>query len=188
MIVGHANWVFSGGAQRRASSRGTGDGELATAGKEASKAAGQDKPQAHVDPAKEMGDPIERLHALEEADMQYWLQNPVPSHTPCLLVVGLAVSPSYERRGIRTALLGHGNGIADERGLSIWVHSSHQAYAAYIKAGFKTRRELRVDLDDYALRPPRDGEATMAVVAGGDGDSRWGQYVIRYMERKPSGN
>lgn len=185
IVVGHASWVFSGGGQRRASSRGTGDGELAAAAGE-DKAAELDRPRARGDEAEE-GDPIGRLHALEEADTQYWLQNLVPADTPCMFVVGLAVSPSHEGRGIGRVLLGHGNTIADERRLAIWVHSSHQAYAAYSKAGFEMRRELRIDLDDYAPRPPRDGEATMAV-AGQDDDGRWGQYVIRYMERKLGGN
>ncbi|KAI0506836.1 acyl-CoA N-acyltransferase [Xylaria bambusicola] len=193
IIVGHANWVFSGGGQKRASSRGTGsrgigDSESAVAGEEDNKATELGKPQAPANAAEDVRDPIERLHALEDADMQYWLQNIVPADTPCILVVGLAVSPSHERRGIGTALLSHGNTIADERGLSIWVHSSHQAYNAYIKAGFETRRELRIELDDYAPRPPRDGELTMAALAGRDEDGRWGRYVIRYMERKTGGN
>ncbi|KAI0197057.1 acyl-CoA N-acyltransferase [Xylaria flabelliformis] len=185
IIVGHASWVFSGGGQKRASSRSTGDGESAPADKATEP---DSRPQAHGDEAEEgEGDPIERLHALEEADTQYWLQNLVPVDTPCMFVVGLAVLPSHEGRGIGRALLRHGNAIADERRLSIWVHSSHQAFIAYSKAGFETRRELRIDLDDYAPRPPRDGEATMAV-AGQDDDGRWGQYMIRYMERKPGGN
>ncbi|KAI1420432.1 acyl-CoA N-acyltransferase [Xylaria sp. FL1777] len=182
IVVGHASWAFSGGGQRRAPSSGTGGGD----------SAGEDKtvepgrPQARGNEAEE-GDSVERLHALEEAETQYWLQNLVPADTPCMFVVGLAVSPSHEGRGIGRALLRHGNAIADERGLSIWVHSSHRAYVAYSKAGFVTRRELRIDLDDYAPRPPRNGEATMAV-AGRDDDGQWGQYVIRYMERKPGGN
>ncbi|KAI1124750.1 hypothetical protein F5Y10DRAFT_23371 [Nemania abortiva] len=156
IIVGHASWVFSGGGQKRAS-------------------------QARGDKAEE-DDPIERLHALEEADMQYWLQNLVPVDTPCMFVIGLVVSPGHQGQGIGSALLRYGNAIADERRLSTWVHSSHQAYAAYCKAGFETRRELKIDLDAYALRPPREGEATMA------DSNQWGQYVIRYMERKPGDN
>ncbi|KAI0188397.1 hypothetical protein F4808DRAFT_307004 [Astrocystis sublimbata] len=171
-IVGHASWVFSGGGQRRAPSRGTDTGS------------GNGEPPAVA--AAEEADPIERLHALEEADTQYWLQNLVPLDTPCMFVVGLAVSPSHEGKGIGTALLRHGNAIADAHRLSIWAHSSHQAYAAYSKAGFETRRELRIDLDNYAPRPPHDGEATMTGSSQDDA-GRWGQYVIRYMERMPGG-
>jgi GNAT superfamily N-acetyltransferase len=170
IVVGHASWVFSDGGQRHASSRGADHGESAAAGED--KAAESDRPRARGDEAEE-GDPIERLHALEEANTQYWLQNLVPTDTPCMFVVGLAVSPSYEGRCIGRALLRHDNAMADERRLSIWVHLSHQAYAAYSKAGFETGRELRIDLDDYAPRPPRDGEATMGV-AGHDDNGRWG--------------
>ncbi|KAI0532830.1 acyl-CoA N-acyltransferase [Xylaria digitata] len=176
-IIGHVGWVFSGASQRRAPSRGTSDEK---------KAAG-DGQVAEPDKLEGGGeaeeDPIERLHFLEEADVQYWLQNLAPKDTSCMFVVGLTVSPSYQGRGIGSALLRHGNVIAEERGLSIWVHSSHKAYAAFRKAGFETRRELRINLDDYAPRAPRDGEPTMAEKH----DGRWGEYVIRYMERKPSG-
>lgn len=184
IIVGHATWVFSGSGQRRASSRGVADGE---SGLGEDSAARMDRLQALDDETGE-GDPIERLHALEEADMKHWMQNIVPEVTPCMFVVGLVVSPGYEGRGIGSTLLRHGNAIADERGLSIWVRSSHQAYAAYRKAGFETRRELKIDLDEYAPPPPRRGEATMAEIMGQKDNNRWGEYIIRYMERKPRGN
>ncbi|KAI1483107.1 hypothetical protein F4774DRAFT_406275 [Daldinia eschscholtzii] len=62
---------------------------------------------------------IERLNALEDADMQYWLSNLVPSDTPCIFVAGLVVSPSYQSRGVGSALLRYGNSIADNLGLSM---------------------------------------------------------------------
>ncbi|GAW20940.1 hypothetical protein ANO14919_104530 [Xylariales sp. No.14919] len=176
-VVGYAGWVFSSAGQTRASSRSSGNKRSVTG------EGGVAEPDEPNGRGETETDPIERLHSLEETDTQYWLQNLVPKDVPCMFVVGLTVSPSHEGRGIGSALLRHGNAIADERGLSIWVHSSHQAYAAYKKAGFETQRELRIDLDDYAPRPPRDGEPTMT----GEHDGRWGQYVIRYMERKPSG-
>ncbi|KAJ2988367.1 hypothetical protein NUW58_g4014 [Xylaria curta] len=177
-VVGHASWAFSGAGSGRASSRGTDDKKSAA---EDDQVEEPGKPENRSDIEE---DPIERLHALEDADTQYWLQSLVPKDTPCMFVVGLTVSPSYQGRGVGGALLRHGNAISEERGLPIWVHSSHQAYATYVKAGFVTRRELRIDLGDYAPRPPRDGEATIA----GKHDGRWGEYVIRYMERKPSEN
>ncbi|KAI1361238.1 acyl-CoA N-acyltransferase [Xylaria arbuscula] len=186
IIVGHATWVFSDGVQKPASTRDIGDGESGLTGGENS-ASKTNRLQARGDEATN-GDHIERLQALEEADMQDWLKNLVSADTPCMLVVGLAVSSDHQGQGIGSALLRHGNAIADERRLSIWVHSSHQAYNAYRKAGFETRRELMIDLDDYAPRPPRDGEATMMRITGQPDDSRWGQYVIRYMKRQPGSN
>ncbi|GAW16764.1 hypothetical protein ANO14919_062010 [Xylariales sp. No.14919] len=58
------------------------------------------------------------------------------------------------------------------------------AYAAHKEAGFETRQELRIDLDKYAPRPLRNSELIMAAATNG----RWGQYIIRYMERKLSGS
>ncbi|KAI1274853.1 acyl-CoA N-acyltransferase [Xylaria sp. FL0933] len=177
-IVGHASWTFKNAEQQTGPSKGTDD----------------EKPVAEGDHVKETDntkervgkqeDPIERLHALEDADMQYWLQNIVPKDRARMIVLGLIVAPDHQGRGIGSALLRHGNAIADERSVPIWVHSSHQAYNLYRKGGFETRRELRIDLDEYAPRPPRDDEPTMA----GDHDGRWGEYVIRYMERKSSGS
>ena len=81
-------------------------------------------------------DSIDRLHELEDKDMQHWVNNIIPSSTPCMLILGLTVSPEYQSRGVGTALLSHGNAIADQLGLGIHVHSSHQAYEAYKKSCF----------------------------------------------------
>lgn len=124
---------------------------------------------------------IDRLHALEDADMQFWLSDLVPSDTPCIFVIGLTVSPSHQSRGVGSALLRYGNAIADDLGLPIWVHSSHQAYEAYTIFGFETTRELDIDLDEYAPRGPTEGEEVM----GKKGSGKWGRYVIRYMRRIP---
>ncbi|KAI0424839.1 acyl-CoA N-acyltransferase [Xylaria sp. FL1042] len=178
-IVGHASWTIKDAEQRPTPSESPGDDEKSA--EKDDHAAEPDKTQGSDETG---GDPIERLHALEDADMQYWLQNLVPRDKPRMIVLGLIVSLSCQRKGIGSALLRHGNAIADDRGLPIWVHSSHQAYNLYKKGGFETRRELRIDLDEYAPRPPRDGEPTMV----GHLDGKWGEYVIRYMERKPSGH
>ncbi|KAI1346331.1 acyl-CoA N-acyltransferase [Xylaria sp. FL0043] len=176
-IVGHASWTFKEAEQKASLSRGTRDERSAT-----------EDPQAE-DPVNTKErvvaeDPIERLHALEDADMQYWLQNIIPKDKARMIVLGLIVAPDQQGRGIGSALLRHGNALADERSVPIWVHSSHQAHDLYRKGGFETQRELRIDLDEYAPRPPRDDEPTM----GENHDGKWGKYVIRYMERKPSGS
>ncbi|XXH02027.1 hypothetical protein Hte_008392 [Hypoxylon texense] len=173
-IVGHAGWAFRGldaelvpwagpgDAKPEAEEPGQAQGENAGSG-------GEDKKDA----GGEEEDSIDRLHALESADMQYWLSNVVPTDAPRIFIVGLIVSPSHQSRGVGSALLRHGNAIADDLGLAVWVHSSHQAYEAYRKFGFETVRELDVDLDEYAPRGPRDGEEVM----GEKGSGRWGRFM-----------
>lgn len=179
-IVGHASWAFRGveqkvvpwdgpgderPAENATATDSTGAAEVETEGREETKGKGS----------------IDRLHALERADIQDWVDNQIPSDTPCMFVNGLIVSPSHQSRGVGSALLQHGNAIADSLGLAIWVHSSHQAYEAYKKAGFEVERVLDIDLDEYAPRGPREGEEVM----GDKGSRRWGRYIIRYMRRMP---
>ncbi|KAI1299423.1 hypothetical protein F5Y03DRAFT_249633 [Xylaria venustula] len=96
-VVGHAGWVISGAGQKRAPSRNTANESFVA----------ENGQGAETNTAKERGgveeDPIERLHSLEEADAQYWLQNLVPGDMPCMFVVGLAVSPCCQ--GQRAATL-----------------------------------------------------------------------------------
>lgn len=134
------------------------------------------EPEAEREP-----DSIDRLHAMEDEDMQYFLHKLIPVSDPCMIVMGVAVAPAHQSRGVGSALLQHGNAIADRRGLPIWVHSSHQAVEAYGKSGFEPVRTLDVDLDEYAPRPPRDDEPVM----GEKGSGKWGHYVIKYMRREP---
>ncbi|KAI4859072.1 acyl-CoA N-acyltransferase [Hypoxylon rubiginosum] len=179
-IVGHAGWAFRGLDAELIPWVGPGDAKPEAEEREESQ--GKDtgsKGDEKEDVGDGKEDSIDRLHALENADMQYWLSNIVPTDTPCIFIVGLIVSPSHQSRGVGSALIRHGNAIADDLGLTIWVHSSHQAYEAYRKFGFETVRELGVDLDEYAPRGPQEEEEVM----GEKGSGRWGRYVIRYMKR-----
>ncbi|XWX00880.1 hypothetical protein V2A60_008903 [Cordyceps javanica] len=130
---------------------------------------------------KRQPDAIDRLHALEDEDMRYFQRTLIPAGEPCMIVMGLAVAPAHQSRGVGGALLRHGNAVADRLGLPVWVHSSHQAVEAYRKGGFEPVRVLDVDLDEYAPRPPRDDEPVM----GDRGSGAWGHYVIQYMKREP---
>ncbi|KAI1214205.1 acyl-CoA N-acyltransferase [Annulohypoxylon truncatum] len=184
-IVGHAGWAFRGVDQALIPWSGPADAKPVGEGRkqgqdQVKNGEAKDVDKKEGEEGKE-GDSIDRLHALEDADMQYWISNVVPSDTPCMFVVDLIVSPSFQSRGVGGALLRHGNAVADTLGLSIWVHSSHQAYEAYKKFGFETVRELNIDLDEYAPRRPHAGEEVM----GEKGCGKWGRYIIRYMERKP---
>ncbi|KAI0383323.1 hypothetical protein F5Y04DRAFT_251050 [Hypomontagnella monticulosa] len=181
-IVGHAGWAFRGLDQELIPWNGPGDARRA----EEERERGQEKnseirkeDKKHSEGGSE--DSIDRLHALEDADMQYWLSNMVGAKTACMIVIGLIVSPSHQSRGVGGALMSHGNAIADDLGIPIWVHSSHQAYEAYRKFGFETMRELDIDLDEYSPRGPKDGEPVM----GNKRNGQWGRYIIRYMKRTP---
>ncbi|KAI1468082.1 acyl-CoA N-acyltransferase [Daldinia caldariorum] len=182
-IVGHAAWAF----------RGLDPALVPWSGLEDTKPVEEDRGQQQrrndglktgdesksIEERKENS--IDRLHALEDADMKYWVSNVVPSDTPCIFIVGVIVSPSHQSRGVGSALIQHGNSIADSLGLCVWVHSSHQAYEAYKKFGFEVTRELDIDLDEYAPRGPTEEEHVMEE----KGSGKWGRYVIRYMRRLP---
>ncbi|OAQ98682.1 hypothetical protein LLEC1_07809 [Akanthomyces lecanii] len=95
---------------------------------------------------------------MEDEDMQCFQHKLIPVNEPCMIVVGVAVAPGHQSCGVGSALLQHGNAIADRPSLPIWVLSSHQAVEAYGKGGFEAARTLDVDLDEYAPRPARDDE------------------------------
>ncbi|TFB06959.1 hypothetical protein CCMA1212_000090 [Trichoderma ghanense] len=121
-------------------------------------------------------DPIERLQALTGADLDAWQKEVMPPGTKCLVVIGLSVSPKFQRRGIGSALLRWGTKICDEAGVFAWVHSSEPAWRIYEKAGFEVIRCLDVDLDEYApCSPPDEGPG-----------AKWGHYVFRYMKYFPA--
>ncbi|KAM7213258.1 hypothetical protein V8F06_011371 [Rhypophila decipiens] len=148
---------------------------------------------------------IQRLHDLEDEDMQAWMSSIVPPG-PCIFVTGLIVAPSYQSRGVGSRLLQKLNETADAMGLCVWVHSSHQAYRAYHTAGFEVTRVLELDLDEWATRGPREDEAVMGdlnldgfldgtrqggelggngLEEGEQGQRKWGRYIIRYLKREP---
>ncbi|OAA59714.1 Acyl-CoA N-acyltransferase [Niveomyces insectorum RCEF 264] len=120
-------------------------------------------------------DPIQRLQALTNADMNAWMAEVMPEGARCLFVIGLAVAPAYQGRGVGRALLRWGTDVCDARGAFAWVHSSEPAWAMYAKSGFEVVRSLDVDLDEYApMPPPNEGP-----------DAKWGHYVFRYMKYLP---
>jgi GNAT superfamily N-acetyltransferase len=180
-VIGHAGWVFRNVDQELVPYRAPSDEKPAEDEKPTAQENGAKEKEKEKEKEHREKDSIDRLHEMEDADMQHWLNNIIPSTTPCMIILGLTVSPEYQSRGVGTALLSHGNAIADKLGLEIHVHSSHQAYEAYRKSAFEAVRVLDVDLDEYAPRPPQAGEPVME----GGGDGKWGHYIIRYMERKP---
>ncbi|KAM0261292.1 hypothetical protein ACHAQJ_002323 [Trichoderma viride] len=133
----------------------------------------KDKPSSSDQSAPEPDDdPIDRLQTLTSADLDAWQKEVMPEGTKCLIVIGLSVSPKFQRRGIGSALLRWGTSICDEKGVFAWVHSSEPAWRIYEKSGFQVIRSLDVDLDEYApCPPPNEGP-----------DAKWGHYVFRYMK------
>ncbi|KAI1258861.1 acyl-CoA N-acyltransferase [Xylariaceae sp. FL1019] len=179
-IVGHAGWSFRGLDHELVPWSGPSDEkpEPEVVKNESHTAA--EHTNDETEEGTEENSSIDRLHAIEDADMLYWIKDLLPSDMPCMLMQGLIVSPSYQSRGVGSAMLRYGNAMADDLGLAVWVHSSHQAYEAYKKVGFETVRELDIDLDEYAPRGPREDEEVM----GEKGCGKWGRYVIRYMRRR----
>lgn len=171
-IVGHGGWAFRGADPATIPWKAPSDAKPAMEEKAT-------KPQEEPKPAskEENGGRIDELHALEDADMQHWMKEMIPSTAPCIFIAGLQVAPEYQSKGVGSALIKHGNSIADQVGLPVYVHSSDQAWKAYAKFGFTTMKELDIDLDKYAPRPPRDDEPVMGE------KGKWGHYAIRYMVR-----
>jgi GNAT superfamily N-acetyltransferase len=119
--------------------------------------------------------PIQRLIALQDADIKAWMEEVMPEGTRCIFVAGLQVAPKHQRRGVGSALLRFGTNFCDDKGVFAWVHSSESAWKAYEKCGFQVTRSQDCDLDAYAPMPP-PGEGP---------DAKWGNYVLRYMKYFP---
>lgn len=169
-ILGYCGWGFR-----------VGDNSLVPRS-DPGKPPAKDSPEATPEIEKETEDEAEedsitRLMALEDASMRQWMTYFMPDeHTRCMYILGLAVAPSAQGKGVGSALAKWGMDAADRLGLFTWVHSSEEAWRFYAKRGFEVVGELDLDLDEWALRPPeRDGE----------GDAKWGHYVLRYMKRLP---
>lgn len=121
-------------------------------------------------------DPIARLEALTDTDMQRWMGKLMPSGTKCMFIISIAVVPSAQSRGVGSALIKYGTERADADGVFCWVHSSEAGSGAFEKQDFREVGRLTVDLDEYAPCSPLESDSR-----GG----KWGEYVFRYMKRLP---
>lgn len=122
--------------------------------------------------------PIQKLIALQDADIKVWMDEVMPEGVRCLYVAGLHVAPRHQGRGVGSALLRFGTKFCDENGVFAWVHSSEMAWKAYEKSGFQVIRSQDCDLDAYApMPPPNEGP-----------DAKWGHYILRYMMYFPIQN
>ncbi|KAF2646840.1 acyl-CoA N-acyltransferase [Massarina eburnea CBS 473.64] len=191
-IVGHAGWGFRGVEESKIPWAGPTDSqplekdakhELREREIEA-RGSGENEGDEVVKAESWDTSGIDRLHALEDTDMQHMMAVLMPEGTSCMYILGLIISPSHQSLGVGSALIQHGAAIADKLGLFTWVHSSNQAWRAYSKFGFEVVSTLDVDLDQYAPRSPRMGECVMRDNGGKEGGN-WGRYVIRHMKRMP---
>lgn len=184
-IMGVCNWAIRGFAPKRLpyfeervteAAAAKAKEDAAKAKEDAAKA--QEEPKKDEPPKeapKEEADPIKRLVARTDADMQAWMDEVMPAGTACLFIVGLTVAPAYQGRGVGSALLRWGTDVCDDNGVFAWVHSSDPAWGMYAKSGFEVIRSLDIDLDEYApCPPPGEGEG-----------AKWGHYVFRYMKYFP---
>jgi GNAT superfamily N-acetyltransferase len=89
-----------------------------------------------------------------------------------MLCKALFTEPSFERRGMGSALVEYGNRLADEAGLPIFLQGSPFGYPIYKKHGFETVQYLDVDLREWAQ-------------GAKDNDKGYGNYRFRYMLRLP---
>lgn len=188
-IVGHAAWGFRGVDEKDIPREEPPDEPSSSVENVEVKSEGKDTDGINNEEPKNVTQEdekkgIERLHALEDADMQHMMAELMPNGTSCMYILGLIVAPQCQSQGVGSALIEFGNTLADHLGIFTWVHSSDQAWRAYAKFGFRVVKELDVDLDEYAPSPPGK-EWTERLEGTGEGvtEDRWGHYVIRYMKR-----
>ncbi|GAO19930.1 uncharacterized protein UV8b_01404 [Ustilaginoidea virens] len=182
-IMGFCNWGFRGFQPEEIATFGgepprqppTNETEAGTESQDKDKGKAYDGPRSSDSEAEPEDDPISRLQALTGGDLEKWMEHIMPQGTRCIFVIGLAVSPAYQGRGVGSALLRWGTSICDKEQVFAWVHSSEMEWPMYEKSGFRVARVLDVDLDEYAPAPPPNK---------GPG-SQWGHYMFRYMTYVP---
>ncbi|KAH7103188.1 acyl-CoA N-acyltransferase [Auriculariales sp. MPI-PUGE-AT-0066] len=139
----------------------------------------QPQSDAHWDAKEEEArngpDKLGRLGAITSTNFGRWMDQkliPKPgSGRRCIFVTSIVVAPEHEGRGVGSMLVKSGVEHADEDKVNIWVHASEQAHHLFKKNGFEILGELDMDLDEYAITAPPNGE------------EKWGHYVFRYMNR-----
>ncbi|KAF7324039.1 Acyl-CoA N-acyltransferase [Mycena kentingensis (nom. inval.)] len=131
---------------------------------------------AKEEEARNGEDRLGRLGAITSTNLARWIDQrliPKPgSGKRCIFVTSIVVAPAHEGRGVGYMLVKTGMEHADEDGVNIWVQASEKAFHLFKKQGFEVLGELDVDLDEYAITPPPNGE------------EKWGHYVFRYMNRQ----
>jgi GNAT superfamily N-acetyltransferase len=111
------------------------------------------------------------LPIFVEEDTKKWLEKWTRGQRH-MLCKGLFTDPSFQRRGMGNALVKHGNWLADQAKLPIFLQASPFGYPIYAKHDFETVQHLDVNLTEWA--PDAEGN-----------DKGYGNYRFRYMMRLP---
>ncbi|KAJ3229635.1 hypothetical protein HDU81_005201 [Chytriomyces hyalinus] len=117
-------------------------------------------------------DPIERLEAMTNADMNDWYAKLTPPNKKVRFIGSICVDPKFQSQGVGSLLIKWGTSRADTEGATAWVHASEAGRGMFAKMGFEPVGILDVDLDLYSPAPADDGK-------------KWGRYVFTYMQRQP---
>ncbi|KAF4628575.1 hypothetical protein G7Y89_g9578 [Cudoniella acicularis] len=154
MIVGWACWAFVGfdfeepSASPELSSKEEGTGnkmqqkeELQASSKTKTKAgvASQPKPQK-----------IQELENITNDSMSTWQAKLSPPGPKNMILVVIAVDPSFQGQGVGRSLIQWRTKFSDEKGIYTWVHASEAGWKIFEKEGFSEVGRLRVDLDEHA--------------------------------------
>ncbi|KAJ7128593.1 hypothetical protein C8R44DRAFT_839704 [Mycena epipterygia] len=122
-------------------------------------------------------DPLERLNKLSSANFRRWMDTklmpPASGKERCMFSTSICVAPKHQNRGVGRLLAQTGMAEADKDGVDIWVHGSEAAQHLFPKLGWKVIGEYDIDLGEYAIGPPPNG------------DAKWGHYVFKYMMYTP---
>ncbi|TEY59449.1 hypothetical protein BOTCAL_0192g00120 [Botryotinia calthae] len=111
------------------------------------------------------------LPMFVQADTDRWLESWTKGQRH-ILCKAVFTEPTFQRRGMGSALVVHGNQLADKEGLPIFMLASPFGFPLYTKHGFETVQSLDVDLREWA--PNAKGN-----------DKGYGNYKFRYMQRLP---
>ncbi|KAJ7112870.1 acyl-CoA N-acyltransferase [Mycena crocata] len=131
----------------------------------------------HERKAQAEPDSLERLNKVSSANFKRWMDTklmpPASGKERCLYVSSISVAPKHQGRGVGQLLAQTGMAEADKDGVDIWVHGSEAAGKLFPKLGWKVIGTYDIDLDEYAIAPPPNG------------DAKWGHYIFRYMLYTP---
>jgi hypothetical protein len=117
---------------------------------------GHGQSQTKVDSEHSDQTPIQRLESITNQDMVRWQKILMPDGTKCMIIVAIAVSPTYQSHGVGSALIRWGTAKADVDGVFCWVHASEAGHKVFAKEGFTEVGRLEVDLDEFAPGPRED--------------------------------
>ena len=111
------------------------------------------------------------LPSYVQEDTDRWLEKWTRGrrHIQCK---ALFTEPTFQRRGMGTALVNYGNQMADKEKLPIFLQGSPFGYPIYEKHGFHTVQHLDVDLREWPKKKKKN-------------DRGYGNYRFRYMLRLP---